>query len=79
MALTAAKSTPTASGADQSFLKNFQTLRIELTNILHNKSSVIETTLCALISGGHELLTITITAHWTDHDDERNRDFEATG
>lgn len=56
MALTAAKTTPTVSGPDQSFLKNFQTLKIELTNILHNKSTVIETTLCALISGGHLLL-----------------------
>lgn len=56
MALTAAKTTPTISGPDQSFLKNFQTLKTELTNILHNKSTVIETTLCALISGGHLLL-----------------------
>jgi MoxR-like ATPase len=56
MARTAAKTTPSISSADQSYLKNFQILRAELTNILHNKSPVIETTLCALISGGHLLL-----------------------
>ena len=56
MALTAAKSTHPTSGADQNYLKNFHILRTELTNILHNKSTVIDTTLCALISGGHLLL-----------------------
>jgi len=55
MALMAAK-TVLPNSPDQSFLKNFQILRSELTNILHNKSAVIETTLCALISGGHLLL-----------------------
>lgn len=41
---------------DQNYLSRFRTLREELTSILHNKDMIIETTMCALVSGGHLLL-----------------------
>lgn len=56
MASSAIRNHSPATEADQGYLSKFKSLRDELTSILHDKDVVIETTLCALVSGGHLLL-----------------------
>lgn len=42
--------------SNNKYLDRFIELRTQLTSILHNKHTVIDATLCALVSGGHLLL-----------------------
>lgn len=56
MAQAAVKANGQSSHLSQEYLNRFQELRTQLTSILHNKTTVIDATLCALVSGGHLLL-----------------------